>query len=123
MGNEDTAGTPPLMSGRLYDFLKMLVQLLLPAFATLYFTLASIWGLPNAEAIVGTLAALATFLGVFLRLSSKSYNESELRYDGSIDVTTNNTGGKLFTLELNSDPSELDLKTKLLFKVKPYSGD
>ena len=34
------------MSNKTYDVLKFLVQMALPAFGTLYFTLASIWGLP-----------------------------------------------------------------------------
>ena len=52
-----------------YDILKWICQLLLPALGTLYFALASIWGFPYGEQIVGTITAIDTFLGVIDRKS------------------------------------------------------
>ena len=63
------------MSNKMYDVLKMIAQVFLPAFATLYFALAGIWGLPYAEEIVGTLTAVDTFLGVVLGISSAQYKK------------------------------------------------
>lgn len=57
-----------------YDLLKWIAQILLPAVGTLYFALASIWGLPYAEQIVGTITAVDTFLGVLLGISKKKYD-------------------------------------------------
>lgn len=57
----------------MYDFLKWVAQILLPAIGTLYFALANIWGLPNAEQVVGTITALDTFLGVLLGISNSIY--------------------------------------------------
>jgi hypothetical protein len=34
------------MSNKIYDILKFIAQIVLPAVATFYVTLASIWGLP-----------------------------------------------------------------------------
>jgi len=61
------------MSNRTYDILKYIAQILLPALGTLYFALATIWGLPFGEEIVGTISAVDAFLGVVLKLSSNSY--------------------------------------------------
>ena len=61
------------MSNRTYDVLKYIAQIVLPAIGTLYFALASIWGFPYAEQVVGTITALDTFLGVILKVSSDSY--------------------------------------------------
>lgn len=61
------------MSNKLYDILKWVAQILLPALGTLYFALASIWGLPYAEQVVGTITAVDAFLGVILGISSKQY--------------------------------------------------
>lgn len=61
------------MSNKLYDVLKWIAQYALPAISTLYFTLANIWGLPYVEQVVGTVAAIDTFLGVFLGISSAKY--------------------------------------------------
>ena len=58
------------LSNKTYDTLKWTAQYLLPALGTLYFSVSQIWGLPYGEEIVGTIAAVDTFLGVLLGLSS-----------------------------------------------------
>lgn len=63
------------MSNKVYDTLKWIAMILLPAVGTLYFALASIWGLPFAEQIVGTITAFDTFLGVILGISTYQYNK------------------------------------------------
>ena len=63
------------MSNKVYDRLKWVAQILLPALATLYFTISNIWGLPYAEQIVGTIAAVDTFLGIILGISTIKYNK------------------------------------------------
>lgn len=68
------------MSNKVYDVLKYIAQIALPALGTLYFALSRIWGLPYGELIVGTIAAVDTCLGELLRLSSAAYNKN--RKDG-----------------------------------------
>ena len=63
------------MSNRLYDVLKWIAQVVLPALATLYFTFAGIWGLPYGEQIVGTITAVDTCMGILLGISSAKYNK------------------------------------------------
>lgn len=63
------------MSNKLYDALKWVAQILLPAIATLYFALAQIWGLPYSEEIVGTITAIDAFLGALLGISSYNYRK------------------------------------------------
>lgn len=65
------------MSNKLYDILKYVAQIILPACATLYFALAGIWGLPYREEIVGTITAVDAFLGVILGISSANYKRNE----------------------------------------------
>ena len=65
------------MSNKIYDILKWIAQILLPALGTLYFALAGIWNFPYAEAIVGTITAIDTFLGVILGISSANYYKEE----------------------------------------------
>lgn len=66
------------MSNKKYDVLKWFAQYLLPAAGTLYFALAGIWGLPYGEQIVGTVAAVDTFLGVILGISANKYNKDNV---------------------------------------------
>lgn len=65
------------MSNKLYDILKFVAQIVLPALGTLYFALAGIWGFPYGEEIVGTIVAIDTFLGGILGLSSVQHNKKE----------------------------------------------
>ena len=65
------------MSNRVYDVLKFIAQIVLPALGTLYFALASIWGLPYGEEIVGTITAVDAFLGALLGLSTAQYKKNE----------------------------------------------
>lgn len=65
------------MSNKVYDVLKFIAQIVLPAIATLYVTLAGIWGLPFSEQIGGTVMAIDTFLGAVLMISSNNYNKTK----------------------------------------------
>lgn len=65
------------MSNKVYDVLKYVTQIGLPAVGTLYFALSGIWGFPYAEQVVGTITAIVTFLGVLLGISSANYNKSK----------------------------------------------
>ena len=63
------------MSSIVYDVLKYIAQIALPALGAFYFALSQIWGLPYGEQIVGTIAALDTLLGVLLGISTYQYNK------------------------------------------------
>lgn len=65
------------MSNKVYDILKEIALVWLPAIGTLYFALAGIWGFPYAEQIVGTITAIDTFLGTVLHISNKLYKEDK----------------------------------------------
>lgn len=117
----DSPGEPPsrdyFLSGKVYDFLKFIAQIVLPAFGTLYFTLASVWGFPAPEQVMATTLALGTFLGVVLRISTNSYNKSEAQYDGALRVIDREDGTRLFSLDLNEDTSVIPEKKNVNFKV------
>lgn len=65
------------ISNRVYDILKFIAQVVLPAVGTLYFALAQIWGLPYGEQIVGTISAVDCFLGALLGISTMQYNKQK----------------------------------------------
>lgn len=64
------------MNNKVYDVLKFIAMVVLPALGTLYFALSSIWGLPYGEQIVGTITAIDTFLGAILGISSATYKKN-----------------------------------------------
>lgn len=65
------------MSNRVYDILKWIALIFIPAIGALYFGLAQIWGFPYGEEIVGTLTLIDTFLGALLGISTAQYNKGE----------------------------------------------
>lgn len=65
------------MSNKIYDVLKFIATIVLPALGTLYFAIAAIWGLPYGEEIVGTITAVDAFLGAVLQISSSTYKKKE----------------------------------------------
>jgi hypothetical protein len=115
--------TKNMLSNRVYDLLNVIAIFWIPAISTFYFTISSLWGLPNTEAIVGSMAALATFLGTLVRMSKKSYNANDNNFDGVINVTMPTPDSTLYSLELNGDPADINKMKNMNFKVNPYSGD
>lgn len=63
------------MSNKLYDILKFIAQIILPALGTLYFGLSYYWNLPYVEQIVGTITVVDTFLGTLLGISAINYKK------------------------------------------------
>lgn len=63
------------MTNKVYDILKWIAQILLPAIATLYFALAKIWNFPCPAEVVGTISAVDVFLGTVLKISTAEYNK------------------------------------------------
>ena len=62
-----------MFSNKVYDVLKWVALVLLPALAVLYGALAKIWQFPFPSEIVYTITALDTFLGAVLGISNINY--------------------------------------------------
>ena len=75
-----------LLNDKVYDIIKYIAQYVLPAVGTLYFALASIWGLPYGEEVVGTITAIDTFLGAILGISVYSYNKNQENIEENKEV-------------------------------------
>jgi len=60
-------------NNKVYNILKWIALILLPAVSTLIMSLGDIWGLPCKEQICLTITAIDTFLGALLAISTASY--------------------------------------------------
>lgn len=65
------------LNDKIYDILKWVALIVLPAIATLYTALAGIWGLPFAEEIPATITAIDLFIGALLGVSTAQYNKED----------------------------------------------
>ena len=64
------------LPNKVYDVLKWIVCIVIPALTTAYVGLSSVWGWPYAESIAKTSAIVCTLLGSILGLSTISYNKT-----------------------------------------------
>ncbi|UVK63614.1 holin [Streptomyces phage Doxi13] len=106
----------PLLGDSAYMKLKHSTTVVLPALSALYFALAQIWHLPKAEEVVGSLAALNTFLGVILGVSTRSYNRSDVKYAGIIEVEET-PDAKQLNFILNEAARPLEKQPEVTFRV------
>lgn len=61
-----------LLPDNIYQILKWVGLILMPALAALVGAVGPAWGLPNVDAIVLTINALGTFIGVIIGASHVS---------------------------------------------------
>ena len=107
-----------LISNGIYNKLKPVATTVLPAMAALYITLASLWELPNPDKVAASIAAVNAFLGVILGISTKSWNNSDAKYDGDLTFTgtDEDTGYPDMQLLIKRDPNELAEKNTIRLK-------
>ena len=61
------------ISSKVYDILKWVALILLPALSTLYAALSGFWNWPYPKEICGTINAIGVFIGAILQVSSGNY--------------------------------------------------
>ena len=108
----------PFLSNKVYDNLTWVVRFGLPGLGTLYFSLAQIWGLPAGEQVLGTITSLALFLGILLGISSRQYQASDERTDGSLIVDTSDPEKDVYRLDLTTQLDDLPGKDEIVLKVE-----
>lgn len=62
-------------NNKVYDVLKWLALIALPALAVLYSVLAGVWGWPYASEVSTTINAVIAFIGTLIGISTASYNK------------------------------------------------
>lgn len=63
------------LPNKVYDVLKWVVMICIPALTTAYVGLSAIWGFPYATEVAKTSAVVCTLLGALLGISTAEYNK------------------------------------------------
>ena len=105
------------ISNKLYDVLKWIDLVALPAISSLYFAIAKIWNLPYAAEVVGTISVIATLLGTFLGISTSTYEG-----DGQLLVDTSREDKDVMRLDFNIDPMQVGTRKMFALKVVPSAS-
>lgn len=104
-----------VLNSKVYDSLKWLVQIVLPAIGTCYAALAVLWGFPYAEQVVGSISAICVLLGACLRISNSNYDgDGVLTVDRDLDESDENK----YSLTLTKDLATLADKKSFVVTVK-----
>lgn len=101
------------LNDNIYNMLKWIAQIVLPAMGTLYFGLASIWGFPYGEQIVGTITVIDAFLGAILGISSVKYAG-----DGTLHIDTSAPDKDSYHLDFDTALDDIPKKKNVMLKVK-----
>ena len=64
-----------ILPDKVYSVLKWLCLIFAPALITFLTTIFTLLQIPNVEIVTGIIAALATFIGALIGVSSKAYNK------------------------------------------------
>ena len=63
------------LNNRVYDILKWITMIAIPALTTAYVGLSAVWGWPYATEVAKTSAVICTLLGALLGISTAQYNK------------------------------------------------
>lgn len=75
------------LNDRLYDWLKWITLVVLPALSTAYVGLSAVWGFPFADQVAKTTVVICTLLGALLGISTAEYRKQDkfVWHDPEID--------------------------------------
>lgn len=106
-----------IINDKLYDLANRIVQIGLPALATLVASLGAIWDWDNTDKTVKTIVAFNLFLGALVVLARFKYTNSDARFDGVIDPNLANAQTSTAALKLTTDEYDAANQESVTLKV------
>ena len=73
----DTTTIKPLIPNKVYDWMKWITIIALPAIANLLLAIGKIWNIAILTPVAATVMAVTALLGILLGVSTISYNKSK----------------------------------------------
>ena len=108
------------LSNKWYGRVKYAITIVLPAFATFYFAV----GLPNADQVLGWIAATTTFLGGIFGISTRNYKKANpepvLAGEWQVQVDEGGPTGAMH-LNLDAPPEAVVEQQEVKFRISPVS--
>lgn len=100
-----------------YDVAKDFVLIYIPAFVALYLALAQIWHWGYQVEVAATGTAIATFLGVVLKISTVSYNNSDKGNDGVLVVDQTDPRADKYMLDVSTPLDQVAQQNTITLRV------
>jgi hypothetical protein len=111
----------PPVTNKIYNILKTVSMIVLPGISSAIFILWLWIDIPGIVWILGGLAVLTFYYGLYLRFSTIRYYHNK-EYDGQVVITKRADGKKLFSLELNKPPMEIESMPCVSFQIAHEFG-
>lgn len=123
-----------ISSSTLYDRLKWVAQIFLPALGAFIFALSGVWGFDTTGKIVGTITAVDAFLGLLLKRSNEKYvgdlaalHQAEManpaNFDGDLFISPGEGPNPDLTAAWNEHPDEFKDKETVTLRVQNVGGE
>jgi hypothetical protein len=90
-----------MLSNRVYDALKWVILILLPAMGVFYMAMANTWGLPYGTEVTATIAAVDLFLAALLGISTNKFNITNPMYRLNLVKLVDNSKTTAWILSTN----------------------
>lgn len=98
------------MNNQIYDIIKRVALIIIPALATFVNAAGMVWGIPHTNEVTATITAFGVFLGAALGVSSANYTPDA---HGNLVVTKHNDVYADFAAE----PADLKDGDTIVLKV------
>jgi hypothetical protein len=100
-----------------YDAAKDTALIYLPAVAVLYGALAAVWHWGFIAEVSATILAVDTFLGVVLKISTASYNNSSKSTDGTLIIDQSNPAKDSYVFDVATPLDEVAGADRITLKI------
>lgn len=67
-----------IIPDKIYNVLKWVLVIAVPTLNVFLTTIFALYHIPHIEIVVGTISAVATFLGALIGVSTKAYNKKNV---------------------------------------------
>jgi len=105
----------------IYNNLKWLGMIVLPALGTAYFIIGEIFDWPRLKEVLGFSMVVMIMLNALVWYAAKSWYESDERFDGHIELEEDEGGMKKVNMVVDGDPETLLMvKNEISFKVRRH---
>jgi hypothetical protein len=103
---------------KLYDFLKFVSLVILPAVAALVITLGALLHWDSSEVVAGVVTAVDTFMGLVLGKSASNYKQNDPKAVGDLEFGTDDDGNaEVRRIAVNQENPIFKAGTKVYLNV------
>ena len=110
-----------LLSNRLYDVLKWVTMIGLPAIGTALLAISEIWNVEYGPEVAETINVIILMFGTMVGVSTAQYNRKkamEKPEGGVLEVGTDGTDVTLHKLEIDMSPEEIASRDEVVFRIR-----